>query len=781
MADVAKGSVLLTPRFDGLESSINKAFSKVGGSFSAAGSKGGRAFGSGFSAKMGAAMGVAQQVVGRAMDAISSSMGAAIGRVDALNNFPRVMQNLGYSAGDAQESIDRMSAAIDGMPTSLDSITKMTQQLAPMCGGLDEATDLSIALNNAFLAGGASVDDQSRAMQQYTQMLAKGKPELEDWRTLQEVMPGQLNQIAQAMLGAGASSMDLYDALKSGKVSMGDFNDAIVRLNTEGANGFASFEEQAKSSTAGIGTAMANVQNRVSKAVSTVIEAIGPESISGAINGFSSSFQPIADKVAGFIEAAKKPCEDFIALVKDNMPSILPALSGVVAGILGLKAATGVADGITALSASLEGAAKTLKGIRVAASLVGALDGPVAGAAAGFRLLGSSIVGAMGGPVVVAIAAIAALAAAFIALWSTNEGFRNAVIGIWNQIRSAAASVWPVVQQVFAEACSAIMSIVRAAWPVVQSVISVAMGVIRVVVTTVWPVVQNAFTLACAAIRAVIAATWPLVQGVITGVMSVIQGVVSAAWPIIQAVFTAACSIISNVIDTVWHFIQATVETVMGIISGIINAVMAAIRGDWESAWSIVRDTMSSAWDSIKRGVSDGIDAVLGFFANLPGNILNALGNLGGLLFNAGASIINGLLSGIRSAFKGVQDFVGGIGDWIVSHKGPPSYDRVMLVDNGRLIMQGFLAGLDDGWGDVESYLDQRTERIARSASVYSGGIPASRSSGGLTADDIVSAIVRALRAVGAFDVTLDGRVLAGKLAPAIDRELGTRREMGYT
>ncbi len=271
-------------------------------SLGAAGSAGGITAGNMFKSSFGSIVGgsaignVLAAGFSKAMGAISSSMGAAVSRVDTLNNFPKVMVNLGYGATEATASINALSAGIDGLPTSLDGIVSMTQQLAPLCGGMEKATSLSLAMNNMFLASGASTADQARAMQQYTQMLGRGKVELNDWRTLQEVMPGQLNQVASAMLGVGKNSTDLYDALKSGNVTMDDFNAAVLRLNQEGVNGFASFEEQARTSTEGIGTAMENVQNRVAKAVGKVIDHIGQSNISGAINGFSSQFGAVADK-----------------------------------------------------------------------------------------------------------------------------------------------------------------------------------------------------------------------------------------------------------------------------------------------------------------------------------------------------------------------------------------------------------------------------------------------------------------------------------------------------
>ena len=81
------------------------------------------------------------------------------------------------------------------------------------------------------------------------------------------------------------------------------------------------------------------------------------------------------------------------------------------------------------------------------------------------------------------------------------------------------------------------------------------------------------------------------------------------------------------------------------------------------------------------------------------------------------------MLSGLKSAWGKVTDFVGGIGDWIVSHKGPPSYDAVMLTKNGELIMRGLLDGMTRGWGDVESFIGSRSAEISAACSISGGAI----------------------------------------------------------
>lgn len=303
--NLATAYVPIVPSMEGVGKAIEKAF---GDASSNAGSKGGETAGKGFASGLlakGGIIGAAAAVTTKAMSVISGSIGNAVSRADQMNNFPKVMKNLGYSSQDAAASIKKISNALDGLPTTSSAMTGMVQQLAPLTSNLDEATNIALAFNNAMLAGGASTMEQENALTQYTQMLSAGKVDMQAWRSIQAAMPGQLNQVAEAMLGAGKNSNDLYEAMKNGSISFDDFNKKVMELNQNGFGKYASFAQQAKDATQGIGTAMENVQNRVAKAVQKVIEAVGVENIAGAINGFSSQFGKIGDAAAGMVTGVK--------------------------------------------------------------------------------------------------------------------------------------------------------------------------------------------------------------------------------------------------------------------------------------------------------------------------------------------------------------------------------------------------------------------------------------------------------------------------------------------
>lgn len=304
--NLATAYVPIVPSMDGVGKAIEKAF---GDASKTTGSKTGQSIGKGlsvgFAAKVGAVAGIASTVFSKVASVVTGSLNSAISRADQMNNFPKVMKNLGYSSEDAAASIKKISSALDGLPTTSSAMTGMVQQLAPLTSNLDQATNIALAFNNAMLAGGASTMEQENALTQYTQMLSAGKVDMQAWRSIQAAMPGQLNQVAEAMLGAGKNSNDLYEAMKNGSISFDDFNKKVMELNQNGFGKYASFAQQAKDATQGIGTAMENVKNRVAKAVQKVIEAVGVENIAGAINGFSSQFGKVGDAAASMVTGVK--------------------------------------------------------------------------------------------------------------------------------------------------------------------------------------------------------------------------------------------------------------------------------------------------------------------------------------------------------------------------------------------------------------------------------------------------------------------------------------------
>ena len=289
---------------------------------------------------------VAFKAVSSAMNLVSQSMDKAIDRFDTLQRFPKVMKSLGHSSKDVAASTKLLSEGIEGLPTTLDTVVSTTQKLTSMTGNLKQSTKLTIALNNAFLASGASTEDASRGLQQYTQMLSAGKVDMQSWKTLQETMPYALQKTAESFGFAGASAQkDFYSALQDGKITFTDFSKRLIELN-KGTNGFA---EMAKKNSEGIKTSFGNIVNAVAKGIANVIAefdkmskavtgksiAQNLDSIKGAVN---STFNIIISVIRGATPVVKS-LVSVLGFLKPVLDPLISVFAGVVGAVLLFKGA----------------------------------------------------------------------------------------------------------------------------------------------------------------------------------------------------------------------------------------------------------------------------------------------------------------------------------------------------------------------------------------------------------------------------------------------------------
>lgn len=374
------------------------------------------------------------KLIGVAMNQINSSLDGAISRLDTLNNFPKVMSNLGIGAEDADKSIKKLSDKLAGLPTTLDEGAMAVQRFTSANGDIEKSTDLFLALNNAILAGGASSEIQSSALEQLSQSYAKGKPDMMEWRTAMTAMPAQLKQVATAMGYVDASA--LGEALREGDASMDDFMDTIMQLNTKGIDGFASFEEQARNSTGGIQTSITVAKTQIVKGVADIIQSLN--------KGLEEANLPNLTEI---IQNIGKGAKQVLDVVADKLPAIIsflktiaPILAPIIAGVTAFKI-------IGTIIALIKGAKIAILALNVAMAA---------------------------NPIGVVIGLITALVATFTYLWNTSEDFRNFWIGLWEGIKNIIkAAIDIVVNKIrdFAARIIAIFNIGKAIFDIGKNIV----------------------------------------------------------------------------------------------------------------------------------------------------------------------------------------------------------------------------------------------------------------------------------------------------------------------
>lgn len=274
------------------------------------------------------------RVVEAAISKLEASAGDAVDRFDTMTRFPKVMEQMGFSADVSNRSIQKLSDGIKGLPTSLDGIVSYTQRIAVLTGDLEKATDTSLALNNAFLASGSASADAERGLVQYTQMLSKGTVDMEGWRSLQETMGYALSETAKQLGIASGNSNELYGAIQSGQITFDQFNDALIECSTR-TGGFA---ENAKAASAGIQTSFTNLGISITRGMANTIQSVD-EAVQ-KIDG-----DTIADKLdsaSGTIDRFFEGVSKGAGIAVQALDLLGPSIITVVAGFAALKAAMAV-------------------------------------------------------------------------------------------------------------------------------------------------------------------------------------------------------------------------------------------------------------------------------------------------------------------------------------------------------------------------------------------------------------------------------------------------------
>lgn len=318
---------------------------------------------------------------------ILGNIDAVIKRVDTLSNYSRVMSNLGVGSVQANASIQKLSNKLIGLPTTLDDASGAVQRFTSVNSNISRSTDMFLALNNAILAGGASSEIQKSALEQLSQSYAKGKPDMFEWRSAMTAMPAQMKQVAEAMGFVNASA--LGEALRNGTVSMDQFMNTLMQLNTQGINGYQSFEEQARNATGGIATSIANMRTAIVRGMSDVMNTIGQSNIAGFFTNIAKAINSCIPYVVAFTKVVMVAVGYLTALFGGKSKKLSSSFGGVsnnakkAAGNTGTlaKNMNNASDSSQKLS---KGASGTGSGLKKAAGNASKLKKELNGALAGF-------------------------------------------------------------------------------------------------------------------------------------------------------------------------------------------------------------------------------------------------------------------------------------------------------------------------------------------------------------------------------------------------------------
>lgn len=665
------------------------------------------------------------KLVDSAIGLVESSMDGAIDRFDTLNKYPVVMQALGYSAEEVDKSMNKLTDGIDGLPTSLDEIVSSAQQLAISTGDLQKGTDTALALNNAFLASGASTADASRGMQQYQQMLAKGTVDMQSWRTLQETMPIAMDKVAKSFKDQGVNSVtDLYSALQSGKITFDDFNNRLIELN-DGVGGFA---ELAKKNSSGIKTSFQNIKTAVVKGLANVIQAVDDGMQNAGFGSIAENLDKVKDAVNNAFKALNDNLPTIIEKVgnafkflSDNSEWLIPLLSGVAGALLAVSAVNSATNTITNIT----------KAVGSLTSAFSFLMSPT-----GLIIIGIGLLIAAGVALYKNWDTISEYARSiwsgiseffkdtfdniknwFSDLWDgTKETVQTAADGVkqawsdtkqwfadlWQGIKDSASDMWQGTKQAFSDGVDNIVSV----WDGITQWFSDLWNGIKAALAYIWTTIQTIAIDTFNSIVAFFVETWTNIKQGTIDAWNALKTWLSETWDSMKQGAIDTWNSVKQFFIDLWESIKTNTINMW-------NAIKDGVTTAWENTKNAVINTAKSivdgaaqAWEDMKTGVSNAVDRVKETFDTIRQIDLLQIGK----------DIIDGLVNGIRSKIddvvNAVKDVAGSITGKIKDVLNIHSPSRVM-AELGMFTSQGLAEGMLDG----ARYVDRASSQIADRAS----------------------------------------------------------------
>lgn len=674
----------------------------------------------------------ASKVVVGAVAGITAGLGTAIKRFDTLKNYPKILQNLGFSAEDAEKSINKLSKGIDGLPTSLDDAASGVQRLVAKNGDIDKSTEYFLALNDAIIAGNAPIETQKSAIEQLTQAYSKGKPDMMEWRNLMTAMPGQLKQVATAM---GFIDTDqLGEALRSGKVSMDEFMDTLVEMDQTGIDGFLSFQEQAKNSCDSIGTAIANLGNRTKKGFATILGSIDSVanstsfgSIAGMINSLSTAIKDALDKIGGALEQNQsfKIMMEQVATALTKVNEVVKGLSteqadklvttflgfmkvAPILGIVGSKLPS-LVSGFNSLGKSANKGISSLgRGITAIAgssSKLGAVAGKMG--YVGLAIEGVTKALSFGAVIGTFIAGIGALDQATEGgLQKIADDIAEKLPELINKIVSFIGNGLPKILQAGVGVIKTLLSSIQQNLPTIISAINSVLQQLLQAVIEIAPQLTDVVVQLIVGFVNILITNLPMIlQMLITVIVSLINSICQQLPTLLPVIVNAVIELIPMLINALISAIPLLLQAAIQLLMAIVQAIPTIITELVKALPTIITSIVTTLMDNYPTIMKAGFELLIGLVKAIPQITIE--------LWKALPDIISTIIQSFKDSWPKIKEsaknmfnqFISGIGS-MIGNIGAKVWEIISNIGSilgqlpgkavqwGRDMIQGFADGI---------------------------------------------------------------------------------------
>ena len=368
-----------------------------------------------------------------------------------------------------------------------------------------------------------------------------------------------------------------------------------------------------------------------------------------AIRSIVSKLQGFVDKLNGMDEGTKRTIVT-IALLVASIGPLLVIIGTAISKIgVAMQGFVKLANGISKLKIAIQG------GTGVLGKLGAALGG-------------------ISAPVLAVVAVIAVLVAAFVHLWKTNEGFRDAIIGTWNRIKDTISGfcqgivdrlnalgfqftdIVDVLKTAWDGFCQVLAPIFEGVFNSIANILSTVTGVITGILDVFIGIFTGNWSQAWTGVKEIFSSIWNGISSFFTNILNVIKGVADVVlgwfgtswnevWTNIKAFFEGIWNGIATFFTTIWETLKNVVTVGIMAIGSILSAAFDIITLPFRFIWENCKEIIISVWDAIKSKVTTVIHAV----ASVISAVMNAIKTVFSTVWNAIKTVVTTVVNAIKS------------------------------------------------------------------------------------------------------------------------------------
>lgn len=574
---------------------------------------------------------------------------------DALTAF-------GLSAKDSGHFADILAAASSNANTNVSMMGETFKYCAPIAGAL-----------------GFSAEDTAEAIGLMANAGIKSSQAGTALRTIMNNLAGDvkisgkaIGDVTIATTNADGSMRDLSDILADCRSAFGNLTEsekaqaAESLVGKNAMSGFLALMNAGQGDIDKLSSAIDNCDGSAEKMAMTMQDNLAGQLtilksqlqelaisfgdiLMPAIRSIVSKLQGFVDKLNGMDEGTKRTIVT-IALLVASIGPLLVIIGTAISKIgVAMQGFVKLANGISKLKIAIQG------GTGVLGKLGAALGG-------------------ISAPVLAVVAVIAVLVAAFVHLWKTNEGFRDAIIGTWNRIKDTISGfcqgivdrlnalgfqftdIVDVLKTAWDGFCQILAPIFEGVFNNIANILSTVTGVITGILDVFIGIFTGNWSQAWTGVKEIFSSIWNGISSFFTNILNVIKGVADVVlgwfgtswnevWTNIKTFFEGIWNSIATFFTTIWETLKNVVTVGIMAIGSILSAAFDIITLPFRFIWENCKEIIISVWDAIKSKVTTVIHAV----ASVISTVMNAIKTVFSTVWNAIKTVVTTVVNAIKS------------------------------------------------------------------------------------------------------------------------------------